>query len=121
MLFGHRESGFAKAFPDDPVGVKIDLPVVVIMDVGPHRQDRAGQVELQDFHIRSRISEDVGNFGQTLLQKLDGLGMVHTVVQLGLEVHPAVGIGGKILDVIGKDLVVADEGADVVRGVDGGG
>ena len=42
------------------------------------------------------------------------------MIQLGHEVHTSVSIGGKVLNIVGEDLAVADKRADVVERVGSG-
>jgi hypothetical protein len=44
--------------------------------------------------------------------------MVHAVVELGEEIHAAIGMGGKVLDIVAEDLGIAHEGEHVVEGGD---
>ena len=45
--------------------------------------------------------------------------MVDGAIELGGEIDAAVGVGAEVLDVVGDHFVVADDGVDVVGGVDG--
>ena len=54
---------------------------------------------------------------RALRRRIGRLGVDH-VVELGHEVDAPVRVGGEVLDVVGQDLVVADERPDVVHHVD---
>jgi hypothetical protein len=106
-MLGRREPRSAESLTDNAVSIEINLPIVIIVDIWAHRQNRPRQVKLQDLHIWGGIGQDVGNLSQPFFQKSDGLLVVHPMVQLGLEVNAAIGVGSEILDVSGKDLAVS--------------
>ena len=45
--------------------------------------------------------------------------MIHTVIELRLQVNAPVGIRGKILNRIQENLIVPNDRQNIVRGVDG--
>jgi len=59
MLLRDRKSRFAKGFANQPVGVEIDLPVMVGMAHGSYGQYGPGQVELQNLHVGRWIRHHV--------------------------------------------------------------
>jgi hypothetical protein len=46
MLFGNREPDFAECLTDQPIRVKIHLPVMIRVTVRPYGKDRTGKVEI---------------------------------------------------------------------------
>src|SRR5512147_1123222 len=80
MLLRYREVCLSKGLPYNAVRIEIDLPVVVIMDIGPDRQHWTCQVELKDFYVRSRGCQNMGDLRKMLLQQTDGFWVIHTMV-----------------------------------------
>ncbi len=118
LLPRHLESGTAKGFADGAVGVEVNLPVVVVVNVGANAEDRSGKVELEDFDGRVRLMH-VRNLAKRFLQKIDGFRVVGAMLKLCDKVHTAERVRGEVLDVVREDLVVANDGANVVHRVDG--
>jgi hypothetical protein len=120
MLFWNREARFSKRFTDEPVCVEIDLPIVVVVAVWTNCQHRTSKIELKDLNIREGLREHIRNLGEPFFQKLDRRVMVRPVTQLSHQVDPPEWIDSEVLDVVRKNLVVANVGPYVVQRVKGG-
>ena len=90
------------------------------MAVGTHGEHGAIEIELQDFDVRRRVRNRVGNFADPFFEQLDRFVVIDRVRQLRFQIDAAIGIGGKILDRVRKDFVVADYRQHVVRRVQRG-
>lgn len=90
------------------------------MAVGADRQHRPERREGQDGNFWRRLRDDVGNLRQSLLKALHGEMWIGGARDLRRQFHAAVRIGSKVLDRIGKDLVVTHVGAHIVRRIEGG-
>ena len=44
--------------------------------------------------------------------------MIHRVIELRDQIDPAIGVGGEVLDVVAKNLIIADNRKDVIERVD---
>ena len=84
-------------------------------------EDGSEQIEVEDFDVGRGIGDDVGNGQELLLELGDGGVDVSCPVELGGAIDAAEGVGGVVLDGVAEDLVVADEGGDVIGADDGGG
>ena len=52
---------------ENPIGIKIILPVVIRMTIGTHRQHRTCQIEFEDLNVRRGVRLHIGNFRQPFL------------------------------------------------------
>lgn len=103
MLLRYREIGRTEGLPDNAVRIKVYLPVVVIVYIGPDCQHRTCKIELKDFHVGSRVFQNMGDLRKMLLQQPDGICVISPVIQLSLEINAPVRICGEILDISRKD------------------
>src|SRR5262245_6926874 len=85
------------------------------MTIRTHGQHWTRQIKLEDLHVGRRIRLYIGNFRQPLLQKLNGTVVIHTVIELRLQVNAPIWICRKILDCVRENLVVANDRLNVVR------
>ena len=116
--YRRREPRLAERLANEPVRVEGHLPVVLVPAVRPHAEQRSRRRELQHVYVGGRRRQHVRNLRQPLLQQSDRGVMVDRGVDGGGQVDATVGVRGEILDRVGEDLVVADNRADVVRGVE---
>ena len=49
VLFGNRITGGAESLANDPVGIEVNLPVMIGMAIGAHGEHRAVEIKLEDF------------------------------------------------------------------------
>src|ERR1044071_2962584 len=120
VLFRDRIAGGAESFANNPIGVEVNLPVVIRVTIGTHGEHRAVQVEFEDLHIRRRIGDHVGNFGEPLFEQLDRFVVVHGVGQLGLQVDAPERVMREILNGVAENFAVADEIHNIVQRIDRG-
>src|SRR5262249_9406282 len=88
------------------------------MTIRTNCQHWTRQIKLKNLHVGRRIRFYVGNFRQPLLQKLNGAVVIHTVIELRLQVNAPIRVCGKILDRVREDLIVANDRLNVVRSID---
>src|SRR5262245_66037890 len=53
VLLGHRKTGRAKSLADRPIGIEVNLPIMIGMTVRSNREHRPGEIELEDLDVRS--------------------------------------------------------------------
>jgi hypothetical protein len=63
VLLGGREAGLPESLADQPIGIEVDLPVVVVVAVGPDRKDRAEGVKLRISTSGAGWVRNVGDAG----------------------------------------------------------
>ena len=68
---GHWPSGSGADLGDHLVGVEVDLPVVIVIAVGPHADQATSGVEFDDLDLRRRIDDDVGDLRYALPKARD--------------------------------------------------
>src|SRR5690348_2915016 len=102
MVLWNIEAGIVERLKNKLVGIKIDLPVVVIMAVRTHCKHRAGEVKLQQFDVGCWIGEDVADAQKARFERLNGNEVIRGVRQLGRQINSSIRIRRKVLNVIGK-------------------
>ena len=85
VLLGHRVASGAEGFANHFVGVKVNLPVVIGVAVGTHGEHGAIEIELQDFDVRRRVRNRVGNFADPFFEQLDRFVVIDRVRQFALR------------------------------------
>lgn len=85
--------GFTERLADHPVGVEVDLPVVIVAAARAGTEQRTGRRELQQVHDRRRFGTDVRDGRQAALRDATGFPMIDGVGNRHREVDPSVRIG----------------------------
>ena len=98
MLLGNWKARRAEGFADRPIGIEINLPVMIRVTIRPHRQDRAGEIEVENFHVGRRIRLDIGYRCQSFFQQQDGFVVIDGVVQLGQAIDAPVRVHREVLN-----------------------
>jgi hypothetical protein len=80
-----------------------------------HRQNRADQIEVEDFDFNSGCFQHIGNCRQLIAQQHHRRNMVGRAGQLALQFDPTIRVGAEILDGVAEYLRVADQCEYVVR------
>src|SRR3974377_2196866 len=120
VLLGSGQSGVRSGVANDAVGVKLPLPVVRVVAVRTNREHGTGEGEGKDLDVRRGVGEDIGDLCQIRLEQRDDLVHVGSVVELRLQINTAERVVAEVLDDLSENLAVADDIADVVKGIDGG-
>ena len=120
VLLGDRVAGLGEGLLDELVGGEVDPPVVIVVAEGAHREHRAVEVELGQLDRRRRVRRHIGQDGQLFAQQLHRGQRIDAVRELRPQLDAAIGIHCVIDDAVAEQLVVADEDAQVVGGVERG-
>ncbi len=111
----NRESSLRERLANEPIGVEVHLPVILVVAVRPDAQQGPGRRELQHVDIRRRRRQDVRDRRQPLLDQPDRVTVVDRVADRRRQIDAPVRVRGEVLDRVREDLVVADERLHVVR------
>ena len=80
VIFRHGERRLTERLADHTVRVEVNLPVTQVIAVGPHGENRAGEIEGKNLHIGRWLSENIRNGSEARLQELNSCSVISAVV-----------------------------------------
>src|SRR5262245_2577920 len=109
-----RKRSISKHLAYGHIGIEVHLPIMIVVAVRPYGEHRTERIEGEDSHVGSGRLANIRDGSQAVFKTGYRKLRIRRSGNLSCQFDTAISVRGVVLNGVGEDFVVADEGPYVV-------